>query len=66
VIEKWIEVNNEVISHIHKYDPCKKEIMENTEEVLRNRRLPSNYTTLISEVKESDRMDRLIAKSQMP
>jgi len=66
VIEKWIEVNNEVISHIHKYDPCKKEIMENTEEVLRNRRLPNNYTTLMSEVKESDRMDRLIAKSQMP
>ena len=66
VIEKWIEVNNEVISHIHKYDPCEKEILRNTEEILRNRKLPSNYTTLISEVKESDRMDRLIAKSQMP
>jgi hypothetical protein len=66
VIEKWIEVNNEVISHIHKYDPCEKQIIKNTEEVLLNRKLPSNYTKLISEVKESDRMDRMIAKSQMP
>jgi hypothetical protein len=66
VIEKWIEVNNEVISHIQKYDPCEKENIKNTEEVLRNRRLPSNYNDLVSEVKKCDRMDRLIARSQIP
>ena len=66
VIEKWIEVNNEVISHIHKYDPCEKEILRSTEEVLLNRKLPSNYMNLVSEVKKSDRMDQLIARSQMP
>ena len=63
IIEQWIAVNNEVISQIARYDPCKKETIKNTEEVLRNQSLQCDISTAVSEIKDADRNDAHIATS---
>lgn len=64
VIEQWIEVNNEVIRHIKKCDPCDKETIRESEEVFRNKSLIQEYETLVSEVQKNHSMDTIIAYSQ--
>ena len=64
VIEQWIEVNNEVIRHIKKYDPCDKETIRESEEVFRNQSLINEFNTLVSEVKKNQSMDTTIAHGQ--
>ena len=63
VIENWIEVNNEIISHIKKYDPCDRVIMRDTEEMLRNRSLLNEYEEIEKTVYTEDQMERLIARA---
>jgi hypothetical protein len=64
VIEQWMEVNNEVIRNIKKYDPCEKTMIQNAEEVFRSKSLMGDFNTVVEEVKKADRMDRDIAHSQ--
>jgi len=64
VIEQWMEVNNEVIRNIKKYDPCEKTMIQNAEEVFRSKSLIGDFNRVVEEVKKADRMDRDIAHSQ--
>ena len=57
-------MNNEVIRHIKKYDPCDKETMRESEEVFRNQSLINEFNTLVSEVKKNQSMDTTIAHGQ--
>ena len=65
VIQNWIEVNNEIISHIKKYDPCKKSILQTTEEVLRNKSLPQKYPELENAALDNHRCDMHIIQHML-
>ena len=65
VIQKWIEVNNEIISHIKKYDPCNKCILQTTEEVLRNKSLPQEYNALENNVRQDELASALIIQRNL-
>jgi len=62
VIENWIEVNHEIISHIKKYDPCDRAIIQDTEEILRNGSLLDDYDEIEKTVYTEEQMDRLITQ----
>jgi hypothetical protein len=64
VVQKWMEVNNEIIRNIKKYDPCQKKMIRDTEEVFRTKSLIDDFNICVQEVKKADRMDRDIAYSQ--
>jgi hypothetical protein len=64
VIEKWIEVNDEIIKHIKKYDPCDIHTLRESEEVFRNQTLIKEFNNLVYEVKKNESMDKTIAFGQ--
>ena len=64
VIEQWIQVNNDVIEHIKKYDPSDKTTIRESEEVFRSESLLNDFNSFVTEVAKNANMDRKIAFSQ--
>jgi len=64
VIEQWIQVNNDVIEHIKKYDPCDKTTIRESEEVFRSESLLNDFNSFVAEVTKNTNMDSTIAFGQ--
>ena len=64
VIEQWIQVNNDVIEHIKKYDPCDKNTIRESEEIFRSESLLNDFNSFVAEVTKNTNMDSTIAFGQ--